>query len=100
MRVLAIDPSLRSTGFAVLENGEKKIRTLGFGIIKNPDALLPSSCLVAIRERLAEIIGQFAPDCCALEAVIYVQSFRTAITLGSARGSAILAAAERGLPIY
>ena len=40
------------------------------------------------------------PDCCALEAVIYVQSHKTAITLGAARGSAILAAAELGLPVF
>lgn len=35
-----------------------------------------------------------------MEAVIYVQSHKTAIALGAARGAAILAAAERGLPIY
>ena len=41
-----------------------------------------------------------APDCCALESVIYVQSYKTAIILGAARGAAILAAAENGLPIF
>ena len=60
----------------------------------------PSSCLVAIRERLADLIREHEPDCCALEAVIYVQSHKTAIALGAARGAAILAAAERGLPIF
>ena len=59
-----------------------------------------SSCLVAIRDRLAELIHAHEPDCCALESVIYVQSHKTAITLGAARGSAILAAAERGLPVF
>ena len=32
--------------------------------------------------------------------MIFVQSHRTAITLGAARGAALVAAAERGLPIY
>ena len=59
-----------------------------------------SSCLVSIRDRLAELIHAHDPDCCALESVIYVQSYKTAITLGAARGSAIMAAAERGLPIF
>ena len=54
MRVIAIDPSLRGTGFAVLENGAGKTRALEFGVIKNADKLLPSSCLVAIHDRLAE----------------------------------------------
>lgn len=100
MRVLAIDPSLRSTGFAFLENGCGKTRALEYGIIKNADKLLPSSCLVAIHDRLAELIHKHQPDCAAIEGVIFVQSYRTAITLGAARGAAILALAERGLPIY
>jgi len=60
----------------------------------------PSSCLVCIRDRLAELIREHAPDCCALESVIYVQSYKTAIILGAARGAAILAAAEKGLPVF
>jgi len=100
MRILAVDPSLRSTGFAVLERVSNKIRPIEYGIIKNPQGLLQSSCLVAIRDRLAELIQRHEPDCAAVEAVIYVQSYRTAITLGSARGAVILAIAERGLPVY
>ena len=100
MRVLAIDPSLRGTGFAVLEQTGQKIRPLTFGVIKNSDKLLASSCLVAIRDRLAEIIHAHQPDCAAIESTIYVQSYRTAIALGTARGAVILAAAERGLPVY
>ncbi|MEI8341423.1 MAG: crossover junction endodeoxyribonuclease RuvC [Verrucomicrobiota bacterium] len=100
MRILAVDPSLRSTGFAVLERVSNKIRPLEYGIIKNPPALLQSSCLVAIRERLGELIQRHEPECAAIEAVIFVQSYRTAITLGSARGAALVALAERGLPVY
>ena len=101
MRVLAIDASLRNTGVAVIEsNGVDKFQTLYFGIIHNPSSLRMSSCLVAIRDRLAELIRVHEPDCCALESVIYVQSYKTAITLGAARGSAIMAAAEHGLPVF
>ena len=101
MRVIAIDPSLRNTGVAIIEtNGQDTFRAQYFGVIHNPAALPMSSCLVAIRDRLAELIQAHQPDCCALESVIYVQSYKTAITLGAARGSAIMAAAERGLPVF
>jgi crossover junction endodeoxyribonuclease RuvC len=101
MRVLAIDASLRNTGVAVIDaNGNGKFQALYFGVIHNPAALPMSSCLVAIRDRLAELIHAHEPDCCAPESVIYVQSHKTAITLGAARGSAIMAAAERGLPVF
>lgn len=100
MRVLAIDASLRSTGVAIVEANGRSPRALYFGLIQNKSALPPSSCLVAIHDRLAELIHEHEPDCCALESVIYVQSYKTAIALGAARGAAILAAAERGLPVF
>lgn len=100
MRVLAIDASLRHTGVGIVEAGNGKPRALYFGTIHNPAALRSSSCLVAIRDRLAELILQHEPDACALESVIYVQSYKTAILLGAARGAAILAAAENGLPVF
>ncbi len=101
MRVLAIDPSLRCTGFAVLERGtDGKTRALEYGTIKNPDRLPSSSCLVAIHDRLAELIHRHEPDHAAVESVIYVQSYKTAIVLGAARGAAILAVAQRGIEIF
>src|SRR5688500_1679938 len=100
MRVLAIDPSLRSTGFAVIESAGVKLRAVAFGTIPNHAKLLASGCLVAIHERVVELIREHKPECAAFEAVIYVQSYRTAIVLGAARGAALLAVAGRGLPIY
>lgn len=100
-RVLAIDPSLRCSGYAVLDKGAAgKITAVQYGIIKNTDKLLPSGCLVAIHERVRDLLAEFQPECAAFESVIYVQSHRTAISLGGARGAALLAAAMRGLPIY
>src|SRR5881227_3152986 len=100
MRVLAIDASLRNCGVAIVDGENGKSRALFFGIIHNASSLKPSACLVAIRDQLAHLIREHEPDCCALEAVIYVQSYKTAILLGAARGAAILAAAEKGLPIF
>lgn len=100
MRVLSIDASLRNTGVALIDANGGKPRALYYGVIHNEKALRSSSCLVAIRDRLAELIHTHEPDCCALESVIYVQSYKTAILLGAARGAAILAAAERGLPVF
>ena len=100
MRVLAIDASLRNTGVAIVDTNHGKARALYFGTIRNTSSLRSSSCLVVIRDRLVELIHAYEPDCCALESVIYVQSYKTAILLGAARGAAILAAAENGLPVF
>src|SRR5438270_11600358 len=98
MRVLSIDASLRNTGVAIIDANHGKARALYYGVIHNAKTLRSSSCLVAIRDRLGELIHAHEPDCCALESVIYVQSYKTAILLGRARGAALLPAAGRVLP--
>jgi len=100
LRVIAVDPSLRCTGYAILDKLGGKMRAVEYGVIKNAPKLLPSACLVAIHTRLAELIQKHEPHCAAVEGIIFVQSHRIAITMGAARGAAILAMATRGLPVY
>src|ERR1700682_6369075 len=100
MRVLAIDASLRNTGVAIVDANNGRMRGLYSATIHNAGSVRSSLCLVAIRDRLAELIREHEPDSCALEAVIYVQSHKTAILLGPPRAAAILAAAENGLPVF
>jgi crossover junction endodeoxyribonuclease RuvC len=98
--LLAVDPSLRGTGYAVLQRSAGKVRCLHFDVIKNTPKLSIPGCLLEIHTRLCDEIGRFQPTAMAVESVIYVQSFQTAITLGSARGAVLLAGAKHGLPIY
>lgn len=98
--LLAVDPSLRGTGFAVLQRSAGRVRCLHFDVIKNAPKLTVAGCLLQIHTRLTDTIVRFQPSAMAVESVIYVQSFPTAITLGSARGAVLLAAAQRGLPIH
>ncbi|MCW0216793.1 MAG: crossover junction endodeoxyribonuclease RuvC [Prosthecobacter sp.] len=99
-RVLAIDPALRKTGWAILEKSGSDLKAIAYGVIINTPKLLHSGCLVAIREQLHEVIRQHSPTVCAIEATIFVQSFKTAIVLGTARAACLIAAAEHGMAIY
>jgi crossover junction endodeoxyribonuclease RuvC len=100
MKILGIDPSLRSTGFGVIEIRGNEMRALGFGVIRNPPDVLPSRCLVKIRDEIKSAILQHQPDAVAIEGIVHVQSSKIAITMGHGRAAAILAAAEAGLPIF
>jgi crossover junction endodeoxyribonuclease RuvC len=100
MRILCIDPALRNTGYAVVEAALPRARALAYGVIRNGPKLKQSACLVAIRSAIDQIIKEFKPVECAMESVIYVQSYRTAILLGAARAASIIAAAEHKLPIF
>ena len=100
MRLLALDPALRSSGFAILEKQEQKIHSLAYGVIQNRADVSMAQCLVEIHRQVSELIDLHRPQVCAVESVIFVQNSRTAVTLGAARGSALLAAAQHGLTIY
>ncbi|HUB68340.1 MAG TPA: crossover junction endodeoxyribonuclease RuvC [Candidatus Methylacidiphilales bacterium] len=98
--IIGIDPSLRSTGYGIIRTESRETRSLAYGVIKNSDKLQPSRCLVAIHQQITDLLQKYQPEAAAVEGIIYLQNYRTAITLGSARGAALLALAEAGLPIY
>jgi crossover junction endodeoxyribonuclease RuvC len=97
--VLGIDPSLRGTGWAVVAASGREYKTLGYGTVKVRQEIPQSSALLLIHEEITRVIQQHRPDICAIESTIYVQSFKTAITLGSARAASIIAAAKAGLEV-
>jgi crossover junction endodeoxyribonuclease RuvC len=100
LTILGIDPALRHTGYGVLSWEGDRFTVREFGVIDNPARLRQTQCLLRTNECVRDIIARFQPDACAIESVIYVQSYRTAITLGAARAAAILAATSAGLPVY
>ncbi len=100
MRVLAIDPAVRNTGYAILEGDPRKPSVLCYDVIHVPKNIPQSGALSAIRTHLVHLIQQHQPDEIAVEGIIYVQSHRTAISMGAARAAAMIAAADHGIPIY
>lgn len=100
MKILGVDPSLRSTGYGLIEATGNQLTAITHGEIKNPVKLLPSRCLVHIGDTLRDLIQQHQPAVMAIEGLVYVQNTRIAFTLGEVRGVAIAAAAAHGLAIY
>jgi crossover junction endodeoxyribonuclease RuvC len=100
MRVLAIDPAIRNTGYAVVEGDHRDARALTYEVFSIPARIPQSAALAAVRSHIAKLIEQWEPDEVAVEGIIYVQSHRTAISMGAARAAALIAAADRALPIY
>jgi len=100
MRVLAVDPAVRNTGFAVLEGDARSPKVLDYGVISIPATQAQSVALAAVRSHLYNLIKKWQPDEVAVEGIIYVQSHKTAISMGAARAAALIAAADHGLKIY
>lgn len=100
MRVLAIDPAVRNTGYAVIDGTAAKPQVLAYDVISIPQKIPQSAALAAIKTHLSNVIKKFQPEEVAVEGIIYVQSHRTAISMGAARAAALIAAADHGLTVY
>jgi crossover junction endodeoxyribonuclease RuvC len=104
-RVLGIDPGLRVTGYAVLESAPGKPRVCEAGIIRGVDGdKVPTEMaprLVSLYDGIVEVMEQFRPSAVAVEQLFaHYDHPRTAILMGHARGVLLLAAGQRGLPIF
>lgn len=100
MRILSIDPAIRNTGYAIIEGDAAKQTPLDYGVISIPKKLSQSAALSAVCRGLNNLISKWEPDQVAVEAIIYVQSHKTAISMGAARAAALIAAADNGLEIF
>jgi len=100
MRILAIDPAIRNTGFAIVEGDASQQKALDYGVISIPAEIRQSGALAAVKQGLTNLIAKWEPDEVAVEAIIYVQSHKTAISMGAARSAAMIAGAEAGLNVY
>ncbi len=100
MKVLAIDPAIRNTGYAILEGDHLKQTVCDFGVISIPKKIPQSAALAAINTGILNIIKKWEPDEVAVEGIIYVQSHRTAISMGAARAATLIAASHAGMKIY
>ncbi|MDR3425231.1 MAG: crossover junction endodeoxyribonuclease RuvC [Alphaproteobacteria bacterium] len=98
-RILGIDPGLRHTGWGVIAQQDNRLSFIAAGRI-NPDAGFPMALrLLALAEGLADIVRLYAPDEAAIEETFVNKNARSALLLGQARGSAMLALAQNGLTV-
>ena len=96
MRVLGIDPSLRSTGFGIVEEDSGRLVPVAYGVIE-PTAKLPLHLKLAeIKTELEGLIRTYAPAEAAIENPFYAQNMKTALLLGQVRGAVLVAVAATG----
>lgn len=88
MKILGIDPGLRTTGFGLVDKQGTKLSYIASGTIKTPDSDLPQR-LKVILSGVAEIISTYGPDCAAIEKVFVNVNPQSTLLLGQARGAAI-----------
>ncbi len=98
--VLGIDPGTASTGYGVVwQRASGVFELLACGVIRTyPEQPMPYR-LREIFEDVQGLITEFAPDEVAVEKLFFGRNVTTALTVGQARGAALLAAALHDLPV-
>jgi crossover junction endodeoxyribonuclease RuvC len=98
--IIGVDPSLRGTGYGVIQAGRPAARALAHGTIACPASWEHSRCLARIAQTLREVVARHRPTVCAIEGLFFAQNLQTALIMGEARGAALAALAEAGLEIF
>jgi len=98
--VLGIDPGTAVTGYGLVRQQGSRLTLVGCGGIRTGARQPAPDKLRIIYEALLELMGRYRPACAAVESLFFARNVRSALTLGQARGVALLAAVQRGLPIF
>lgn len=99
MRLIGLDPGLRSTGWGVIEVSGSRLSHVANGRVASQPKASTALRLVEIYDGLAAIIAAHAPDAAAVEETFVNANAATTLKLGLARGVALLAPARAGLPV-
>lgn len=98
--VLGIDPGTATTGYGVIALSPGGIlRFLACGVIRTPPDQPMHFRLLEIYQDLCALVLEFHPQEMAVEELFFGRNVSTAITVGQARGMALLVAAQHDLRI-
>ncbi|MBO8126049.1 MAG: crossover junction endodeoxyribonuclease RuvC [Firmicutes bacterium] len=99
MIVLGIDPGTAIMGYSVLKK-ERGIQVGTYGVLRTPAKMAPHLRLAKLYSGLEELVQHYAPDCLAVESLFFNKNVKTALSVGEARGVALLVAAQHGLEVF
>jgi crossover junction endodeoxyribonuclease RuvC len=100
MLVLGIDPGTAITGYGLVKGEDDSLTLVDYGAITtSSDQPLPER-LQRIYRELTALIEDRQPTAVAVEELFFSKNVRTALSVGQARGVALLASANAGLPIH
>lgn len=100
MKVLGIDPGSRITGYGIIKKEGNRLLHVDNGAIHTDRAEDFPGRLKMIYSSLADIIDHYRPDAVAVESVFFSTNVQSALKLGQARGAAIVAGVNAGLPVF
>jgi len=99
MRVLGIDPGTLNLGYGLVDEVEGKIALVNCGVLSLPSKVPVEKRLCDFYNKLVDIVARYQPDEVAIEEPFVAVNARSALAIGRAQAIAILAAANKSLPV-
>jgi crossover junction endodeoxyribonuclease RuvC len=99
VRVFGIDPGSTRTGYGCVDTDGTRHRLVTYGVLSMSSKAALATRLQAIHAGLSRLIRESAAECVVIENLFHARNVRSALVLGHARGVAVLAAVEAGLPV-
>lgn len=99
MRIIGIDPGTALLGFGVIDVDGDPVM-VDFGVVETTADNAMQYRLMSLYESLTTLLDQFRPDAVAIEQLFFARNVTTAITVGQARGIALLVAAQADVPVF
>ncbi len=96
MRVIGIDPGLRSMGWGVISVEGSRLSHVANGVCRSEGDDLGAR-LLSLHQQLSDIFGEYAPDAAAVEQTFVNRDGAGTLKLGQARGIAMLVPAQAGI---
>lgn len=100
MRILGIDPGYAIVGYGVLEYDNMRFKVVNYGAITTEPETPFDKRLAEIYDDMCRVLDMFKPDCMSIEKLYFNTNITTGIDVAQARGVTMLAAVQRGVPIY
>ena len=100
MRTIGIDPGTAIMGWGVVDEAGGTLKLVDFGALTTPAGMAAPDRLVKLYDGLQDILRRHRPEAAAIEELFFGKNVNTAITVGQARGVALLALAQAGVPIH
>jgi crossover junction endodeoxyribonuclease RuvC len=99
VRIFGIDPGSERTGYGCVETDGSRHRLIACGSLSSPARTPLPDRLLVIHAGLSALIAEHHPDCVVVENIFHAKNARSALRLGHARGVALLAASQAGVPV-
>ncbi|WP_281646828.1 crossover junction endodeoxyribonuclease RuvC [Parendozoicomonas sp. Alg238-R29] len=96
--ILGIDPGSRVTGYGVINHNGQTVEYVDSGCIRIQPGELPER-LKQVYDGIDQVIAAWTPQMVGIEQVFMAKNADSALKLGQARGAAIVAAMNSGLPV-